>query len=407
MRLVKIAIQWIIFTIVFLLTENIAKAQQTTVVDSALLDRVTVLEQQVADQTPGESNFLVVGLTTFGFVYSKTTFTPVNGPSQTTKTNSLGGAPNYELSPMMLWRHGTNFLVEFEPSFDGYSLGVNWADVSYFAAPGLTIKAGYFVLPFGIYNKRLAAGWIDKVAPDPMGIDLPGTDFGVEVSGGLPLGNMKWSYDVSLTNGLQLLPDGEIQDVGIVDNNSNKTVSGRLGLLPFSNSSLEIGVSGLHGGVGDAGANYINANTTMFGADLSYVKNLNPFLINVKGQYSRILVNSQQYLKSTDSSAYTFVNNSTSSFAQISIRPISVESKFLKNMELAFRYVNYTTPANSLWGQNYDEEDIGLDYWVTWRTVLKFTYAISHSVSTANISAGGIGGVTDMNTIYLQFSIEL
>jgi hypothetical protein len=402
---IKISIQWMLMVVAYLLTENIAKAQ-TTVVDSALLDRVSALEQQVSDQNPGESHFMVVGLTTFGFVYNKTTFTPINGPSQSTKTNSLGDAGRYELSPMLLWRHGTNFLVEFEPSFDGNSLGVNWADVCYFAAPGLIIKAGYFVLPFGIYNKRLAAGWIDKVATDPVGIDLPGSDFGLEVCGGLPLGNMKWSYDVSLTNGLQLLPDGEIQSAGIVDNNSNKTVSGRLALLPFSNSSLEIGMSGLYGGVGDAGANYNNATTTMFGADLSYVKTLNPFLINVKGQYSRILINSQQYLKATDSTGYTFANNTTSAFAQVSIRPVSVENKFLKNLELAFRYVNYTTPNNSIWGQNFDEEDIGLDYWITWRSVLKFTYAMSHAVSTANISAGGIGGITDMNNIYLQFSIE-
>ena len=239
-----------------------------------------------------------------------------------------------------------------------------------------------------------------------MGIDLPGSDFGVGVSGGLPLGNMKWSYDLSLTNGLQLLPDGEIQNVGIVDNNKNKTVTGRLGFLPFSNSSLEIGVSGLYGGVADAGSNYNNANTTMYGVDLSYVKNFNPFLINLKGQYSRIMVNGQNYIKPTDSSAYTFDNKTTSAFAQISIRPVTAENKILKNLELAFRYVNYTTPGNSLWGQNYDEEDIGLDYWLTWRTVIKFTYAKTHSVSTANISAGGTGGVTDMNNIYLQFSIQ-
>ncbi len=46
--------------------------------------------------------------------------------------------------------------MEFEPSYSsGGGLGVNWADVSYFASPGLIIRAGYFVLPFGIYSKRL------------------------------------------------------------------------------------------------------------------------------------------------------------------------------------------------------------------------------------------------------------
>ncbi len=395
------------FFLPLLMAAGISRAQQTTGLDSALMDRVTALEQQVADQKPGESHLMVVGLATFGYMHSKTTFKPGDGSSVVSKTSSLADADRYELSPMFLWRHGTKFLVEFEPSFDGNTLGVNWANISYFAAPGLTLRAGYFVLPFGIYNKRLAAGWIDKVAPDPYGVDLPGSDFGIGASGGFPLGSMKWSYDISLTNGHQLLPDGELQTAGVTDNNTHKTVSGRLALLPLSNSSLEIGVSGLYGGAGDAGSPLSSANSTMYGADLSFVKSFNPFLVNVKGQYSVIKVNSQNYVNPVDNSLYTFDNKASSAFAQLSVRPVSADSKLLKNLELAFRYVNYKAPANSLWGQNYNEEDIGLDYWLTWRTVLKFTYAATHSVSTQNLQAGGTGGVTDMNNIYLQFAIQL
>ena len=407
MRFEKIAVKGVIFTLVCVMTMNSAKAQRTAVVDSALLDRISALEQQVADQKPGESHLMVVGLATFGFVNNKTTFTPPGGPGQTVKMSSLADADNYELSPMFLWRHGTKWLVEFEPSYTGGNIGVNWADISYFAAPGLIIQAGYLVLPFGIYSKRLAAGWIDKIAGDPMGIDPAGTDFGVEVSGGLPLGDMKWSYAVSLSNGLQLLPDGELQNPGVVDNNNNRTISGRLGLLPFSNSCLDIGVSALHGNVADAGSSYNNANTSMYAADLNFVKTFDPFLVNIKGQYNLVKVNPQNYIKPTDSTTYTFDNQSHAAFAQISVRPVSADSKILKNLELAFRYVNYQGPGNSLWGQNYDEEDIGLDYWLTWRTVLKFTYAKSHAVSTANVSAGGTAGITDMNAIHLQFSIQL
>ncbi|HEY8782510.1 MAG TPA: hypothetical protein VIM16_12880 [Mucilaginibacter sp.] len=389
-----------------LLIVNTAAAQQT-VTDSTLLDRVAALEQQAADQKPGESHLMVAGLATFGFVSSKTTFTLPNGASQIIKTNSLADADRFELSPMFLWRHDTKFLVEFEPSFDGTQLGVNWANVSYFAAPGLVIHGGYFVLPFGIYAKRLAAGWIDKVAEDPAGFDLPGSDFGVGVSGGFPLGDMKWSYDVSLTNGLQLLPDGELQGAGVIDNNNNKTLTGRVALLPLSNSSLEIGVSALHGGVADIGSNFDNANTTMYAADLSYVHLFNPLLVNIKGQFNWMNVNRQNYVNPTDTtSTYTFNNNTTSGFAQISVRPVGLDNKFLKNLELAYRYVTNTTPGNSTWGQNYHENNIGLDYWLSWRTVVKLTYGNSHSLSTSNVSAGGAAGVTDMSNIYLQFAIE-
>jgi len=382
-----------------------AQAQQS-VVDSALLQRIDALEQKVADRNSGESHLMIVGVATFGFIASKTMVIPPGGARQSAKTVSLGDGDRYEFSPMLLWRHGTKWLMEFEPSFDGNTVGVNWANISYFAAPGLVVHAGYFVLPFGIYNKRLAAGWIDKLAPDPVGIDLPGSDFGVGISGGLPLGNMKWSYDLSLTNGLQLQPDGELQGAGIVDNNLNKTVTGRISILPFPNSSLEVGVSGLYGGVA-SGAPYHNANTTMYGGDLNFVKSVNPLLLNIKGQFSRCLVNNQQYIKPTDSSSYTYDNKSTSTFIQCSLHPTGASNAFVKNLELAFRYVNFQTPANSFWGQNYHEEDLGLDYWLSWRTVLKFTYAWSRSSNTSDNTTGQKGVITDMNNIYVQFSIQL
>ena len=99
------------------------QAQQTTV-DSSVYDRLAELEKQVAYNMPGEDHFMVVGLATFGFVTNKTTITS-NGASQVSKTNSLADADHYEFSPMLLWRHGQKFLLEFEPSFDGNSLGVN------------------------------------------------------------------------------------------------------------------------------------------------------------------------------------------------------------------------------------------------------------------------------------------
>lgn len=389
----------------FLAAISPAHAQQTSA-DSAFMNRISALEQQVADQKPGESHFMVVGLATFGYVSNKTTFTAPGAAGQVMRTNSFGDADHYELSPMLLWRHSDNLLVEFEPSFDGNTLGVNWANVTYFAAPGLQIHGGYFVVPFGIYNKRLAAGWIDKLAGDPNGFDLPGTDFGIGFSGGFPLGDMKWSYDVSLTNGLQLLPDGEVQNAGIADNNKGKMISGRLSLLPFSNSCLEIGVSGLHSNAGDAGSNFTSGNVTMYGADINFVKSFDPILVNVKGQYNRIEVSRQTYPGQNEASDYTFSNVSSASFAQVSLRPTGVDNSFLKNIEIAYRYSGYNTPANSLWGANSHQNDLGVDYWLNWRTVLKFTYSMSHAVSTANTDQGGTLGITNVNAIYLQFSVE-
>jgi hypothetical protein len=394
-----------IFPLGFLISANIARAQQTTIVDSALLERMSILEQQVASQKSGEDHFLVAGLATFGFV-ANTTTTTSGGISQKIKSNSFPDVDHFEFSPLFLWRHGSKFLMEFEPSFDGTSLGVNWADVSYFVAPGLILRAGYLVTPFGTYSKRLAAGWIDKLPTDPTGVAdyPPTTDFGFEVEGGLPLGSMKWNYDVSLTNGLQLLPDGELQSAGVVDNNKNKTVTARLGLLPISNSSLEIGVSGMFGTVGDANSIYENAKSQSFAADINYVRLFSPILVNIKGQYNYTFVNSQNYFNPGDSSVYTFDNKTTSGFAQVSLRPTGASTAFIKNLEIAFRYGKYVTPEKSLWGQKSDIIDISLDYWLSWRTVFKIGYQSNNATSTAIENSGD---KTKSESLFIQFAIQL
>jgi hypothetical protein len=377
---------------------------QVTVVDSSLLDRVTELEKQAAYKKPGEDHFLIVGLATVGWNLNKTTVTS-GGVGQAVKSNSFPDDAEFEFSPMFLWRHGTKLLMEFEPSFSSGGLGVNWADISYFASPGLIVRAGYFVVPFGIYNKRLAAGWINKLATDPPVADIPNdADYGVELEGGFPMGNMKWSYDVSLTNGNQLLTDGEMQGVGSIDNNQNKAVTARLSLLPFSNSSLEIGVSGQIGKVGDAGAPNQSAQSKAFAVDLDYVKLYNPILLNIKGQYNYVYVSNQNYINPSDSTPYTFNNKTTTGFAQISIRPAGSSSNLVKNLEVAYRYSNFISPSGSLWGQKNNISEAALLYWLSWRAVLKCAYQWNNSNSS---SIGSEGTTTKSNTLFMQFAIQL
>jgi hypothetical protein len=296
--------------------------------------------------------------------------------------------------------------MEFEPSYSsGGGLGVNWADVSYFAAPGLIIRAGFFVVPFGIYNKKLSAGWIDKLATNPPTADVPpASDYGIEVEGGLPLGSMKWNYDVSLTNGNQLQADGEIQGVGSIDNNLNKTVTARIGFLPFSNSSLEIGVSGQLGTVGDAGAPNITAQSKAYALDLNFVKQFSPFLVNIKGQYNNVFVSNQTYINPGDSSSYTFNNRTTTGFGQISLRPVGASGDFVKNLEFAYRYSNFISPSGSLWGQKSIYSEAAILYWISWRTVIKCAYQWNNNTST---SIGSEGTITQSNTLFMQFSIQL
>ena len=392
------------------------KANHSTAQDMPGSDNSDI-SKQVSALKSGDGHFMMVGLVTFGFVNQSTTNT-FGGVKSTDKSNSIGDVDRYEFSPMFLWRHGDKLLAEFEPSWDGSQLGVNWADVSYYVAPGFIVRGGYLVLPFGTYTKRLAAGWINKLPSDPIGTDMAGSDYGVEVQGGFPLGSMKWSYDVALSNGFQLNNDGTISGVGISALNNGKTVTGRLALLPLSNSSLEIGVSSLMGSLATpTGATFSNINPTdtkgpmvnMYAVDLNFVRIVNPVQINIKGQYSAAMVNSVNYYDTTNKINYTFTNTTSTYFGQLSVRSSKSKNKVLRNLELAFRYVNYTAPKQSTWGQNYSEMDVSLDYWLSWRTVLKLGYEnIKSDGTTSQANSSGLdGSSTGINRLIIQFSTEL
>ncbi|HET7117029.1 MAG TPA: hypothetical protein VFI29_11090 [Hanamia sp.] len=392
----------------FVLASTVTRAQEaTTVVDSSLLNRVSSLENEANYIKPRESHLMAVGLLTFGFVSNKTTVT-YNGSSSVSKTNSLGDADHFEFSPMFLWRHGEKFLMEFEPSFSADGVGVNWAVVSYYATPGLILRGGYLVLPFGIYNKRLAAGWINKLASDPEGI-ADASDFGVEAEGGIQAGTAKWSYDFALSNGMQLQPDGTTEFIGITDNNKNKLFTGRIGFLPLANSSIEVGASLMTGNVGDATLKITSATATLWALDLNVVENITPFQLNVKGQYSEAKVENANYTDPNDPTHdYTFDNHTKTGYIMGALRPMFSQNNVVKNFELAARYGNYTTPAKSLWGTKDNSLAVGLDYWMNWRTVVRFSYEAIKGTSTVSENLGGNPGeITKSNSAYIQFCIEL
>jgi hypothetical protein len=394
----------LLFIALFFLIQDKLAAQQT-VVDSTLLNRVQALEDEAAARKPGEDNFMIVGLTTFGFVSHS-----VKADGKTTNSNSIVDGDNFEFSPMFLWRHGNKFLMEFEPSFAGDQLGVNWADISYFAAPGLIIRGGYLVLPFGTYSKRLAAGWINKLATDPEGVaDVPPlSDYGVEVEGGFQAGTMKWNYDVAISNGMQLNQDGTLQNANLSATNNNKNFCGRIGWLPFANSSVELGLSGMTGKLGDPGSKFASAKSNMFAVDLNVVENFNPFQLNIKGQYDLIDINQSDYTNPADSGAYSFSNRTKTGYIMMALRPVLSSNNFIKNCEIAARYGNYTTPENSLMGTKDNSLAVGLNYWISWRTVVHLTYEVIKSESTVSEMLGGTpGAITNNNSIYLQFSIQL
>ena len=146
----------------------------------------------------------------------------------------------------------------------------------------------------------------------------------------------------------------------------------------------------------------------MFAVDLNLVENINPFQLNIKGQYDVIDINQSDYINPVDSSNYSFTNRTTTGYIMAALRPVLSSNNFIKNCEVAARYGNYTTPQNSLMGMKDNSLAIGLNYWISWRTVVHLTYEVIKSKSTISENLGGTpGSLTQANSIYLQFSIQL
>lgn len=315
-------------------------------------------------------------------------------------------------NPILLWRHGNHFLFESELEMEYMTnqleINLGYADASYIVSKGLIIRVGKFLLPFGTFTEKFHPSWVNKFSTAPLGFGhdgiAPSADIGAEIRGGLQLGASKLNYSLYVVNGPGI-KDGteEPEEAGMLsfanstDNNKNKAIGGRIGYLPLSNSSLEIGASGYYAMPGsehspfegdslneDIMYNDVIALLTAF--DLSYVKIISPLkgIIDIKGQYNLSNVSNANYFNAEDTSRYTFANKSNSYYVQMAFRPALVESKLIKSMELVGRYSVYNTPEGSLWENSQSQIDIGINYWFNWRTVLKMSYQITEETMSGS-----------------------
>lgn len=381
--------QNLLFIIPLVLAFSMVYGQDTT---------QTETNMKLFSGVPGNTKILITGVGWFGFQAHLNT---------TDKTIPKTTFNDFGFSPMFLWKLSDKFFFESEIEImnDGTAdnsaaFDLEFAKLSYRVNKYMTFGAGKMLSPFGAYNERWEPNHIEKFPNAPLRPDdgvLPddthlfwGAIMGVDVRGGIPLGNSKMNYCLYVSNGPKLHTEKEmgglLQYENWNDNNSNKEVGGRIGLLPFTNSSLEIGVSGKYGIAGNEGDSlYKKIGTTAYAVDLSYVKSIDAIksTINFRGQFNSVMVDKANY-PLTDSTFYTFDNSMQSYFAQFTFRPSMAHSKFLKKTELMFRYSAVTPPKDAVWcpkdkngqGGSITRIDIGLCYWLSWRTGLRFAYEI-------------------------------
>jgi len=153
-----------------------------------------------------------------------------------------------QINPILLVPLGDNWLIESRAEFEGQfqrPLGggpyqgpvtkhVDYAQIDYIASPYVTVTAGRFLTPFGIFNERLYPVWIRFLQPDPLILPINTVDSdGVMLRGGFPVNgkaNMNYAAYVSATS------------IGIGSVDSERHVGGRMGFF-FPGPRLEVGGS--------------------------------------------------------------------------------------------------------------------------------------------------------------------
>ncbi len=139
--------------------------------------------------------------------------------------------------------------AEAEISIDGdgeTELELEYAQADIFLHDNATFVLGQFLSPVGQFQERLHPTWINRMANPPAGFGhdglQPTSDTGAMLRGGISIGQAIATYSVAVGNGPRISHEGGVLfEAQGGDDNSNKAVSGRIGILPLP--YLEIGGS--------------------------------------------------------------------------------------------------------------------------------------------------------------------
>lgn len=362
-------------------TKEFSAKADTTITSIAKQDIVITGDTGAKEPEPpqktkssvGQNKFVVLG-------NAEATYTATKGAS------SFG---DVNFKPIFLWKISDKLFAEAEVEIetgDGeVNVGLEYANMCYIVNPYLILHAGRFLPKFGAYRGRMGEGFINRFAGKPAGFGDGGigamNETGVGAEGGLPFGDIKINYDLYISNGPQLLTDpenaGQFEYEAYTSNNKFSAIGGRVAILPFQNSSLELGYSfQSKSKTGEVGTPYQNVGVTMQAVDINYFQNIPAIKSTVRfiGELKHQKVGTAIY-KNFDSTDFTFTDAPTAYYASATIRPSLVENKFLRNLELAGRYSYFKRPADAPWGgTNISQFEMALDYWLKWNCVVKFCY---------------------------------
>jgi hypothetical protein len=326
----------------------------------------------------GTTKFLLTGYTFAGF-------TDRHGENS---TFSAG------FNPIFLWELDERLLFEGELEFKLDSpqgtesstteTSLEYADVSYLLNDYMTVGAGKFLIPFGIFNERLHPAWINKLPDRPLPYDddvgiAPESGIGAFLRGAAPAGSTKFNYAFYVDNGPALITNnpqkaGMLDFDNFTDNNHDKAVGGRIGFLPVP--ELEVGYSIQGARVGPSG--FEKVDMLLQAVDLSYIRQIDYLrgTVDMHAEYVWSHVGDATYGPSATPSfgPLRFDNDRNAYYIQAAYRPTQAVNKTLKNLEFILRYDALDVPDDAPGSVDEHRWTPGIDYWVNPSMVLKLAY---------------------------------
>jgi len=291
--------------------------------------------------------------------------------------------------PIFLWKMSDDLFVEAEVEFEtgdgSLDIGLEYANMCYTVNKYLTLHAGRFLPKFGAYRGRMGEAFLNRLTTDPVGFGDGGigamNEVGIGAQGGFGVGDSKINYDIYLSEGVQLLTDsanaGQFEYEAYTGNNNAKALGGRIGFLPLTNSSLEIGYSVQRKEkTGDKGTPYENTGVFMQAVDLNYWGHLTSIQSDIRiiGEWKYQKVDNVTYYDANNN-PYTFDNSPSAYYVAATLRPVHVHNLFVHNLELAARYSEFKRPVGAPWGGgDLHQFAASLDYWFKWNSLVKLTY---------------------------------
>jgi hypothetical protein len=378
--------------------QSLQQELQTLRDDSARKEHVDALVAQIEDeadrfdemlaQRSGLMKFLLSGNATFSYIDRE-------------NTDSTFAAV---FRPLVLWQLNDELLFEaklelrLQDDVEETELRTLAANLTYILNDHVTLGAGKFLTPFGIYPDRFFPG---KLVEDPLiyqpdvGV-APLSSLGAFVRGAFPVGSTEWNYAAYVTNGPELRTDadraGLLNFSNSIDDNDNKAVGGRVGFLPVA--ALELGASVELSEVHPRG--FGETTALLYALDLHYYDDIDALCGTLDVRVEFIWSDVDDVTFDPAFGPLTFDNRRHGGYVELAYRPTGFSSDFLRKLELVGRWELLEVPSRAPGPADQQRITAAVLYWITPTTAVRGGYVFDDMEDR-----------DDQDIIFFQISVGL